>query len=90
MKFNKLTDEYNGARKAGYEMDLSHNIVIDKEVYAEVCASRDVNYADRLPDDLYDFDGDAYIGEDGNTYAVLEVCVSDEMKPFCWQRLKKV
>lgn len=90
MKFAKLTNEYNGARNAGYEMDLSHKIVIDKEVYTEVCASRDANYADRLSDDLYDFDGDAYLGEDGNAYAVLEVCIGAEMKPFCWQRLKKV
>ena len=89
MKFTKITEGDYSARSAGYTMDTSADRIIDTELADLLRRNRGDNYVDNLLDELYDFDGPAYRGDDGEIYAVVFVYALDEYRPFCWQRLRK-
>lgn len=92
MKFEKLTDELYGARKAGYEFDPQAARYINEEARKRLSENR----IDILLDQLYDNDGDLYRGEDGECYGIVFCTIYDgEAKdwkdvPFAWQRMVHV
>lgn len=89
MKFERLTNEVYGAKKAGYVIDTEEPRITDADLYVRIANERGSRYVDNKLDDLYDNDGDLYKGEDGNAYAVEYVYIDGVFKPLCWQRLVK-
>ena len=91
MKFTKITNEVYGARKAGYTLAPECKVIFDPEASDAYIADRGVNALDLIPDDLFDMDGDAYLGEDGEVYAVREAYINDDtLTPIAWVKLVKV
>ncbi len=88
MKFEAITEarEYS-ARKAGYKMDTKVERIIDREYMEQIRRERGTRYVEDKLDELYDFDGFAYRGDDGKAYAVVFVYDGEQMRPFCWQQL---
>lgn len=83
MKFEKITDQLYGARKAGYTFDMTAPRETD-DALLDRLSSR---MADNLLDEFYDFDGDLYQGDDGEFYAVKFATFDGQEKPVIWQRL---
>ena len=90
MKFEKVTSELYGAKKAGYTFDRDAEREINTQLMRILAAERGERFAEDKLDSFSDFDGDLYRGEDGEAYAVLYVYANGREQPLCWQRLKKV
>lgn len=88
MKFEAITEarEYS-AREAGYKMDTNADRHIDHEYMEQVRRERGTRFVEDTLDELYDFDGPAYRGDDGRAYAVISVYDGEEFRPLCWQQL---
>ena len=89
MKFERLTNEFYGARKAGYVIDTDAPRVTDADLCARLEKERGSRFVEGKLDALYDFDGDLYKAENGDLYAVEYVFTDDGYEPLCWQRVKK-
>lgn len=95
MKFEVITKYYPeiddmmdfSAKAVGYKMDPKVERIIDREYMEQIRRERGSRYVEDKLDELYDFDGFAYRGEDGKAYAVVFVYDGEQMRPFCWQQL---
>lgn len=89
MKFEQLTNEFNGARNAGYTLDLTCSHEVDDSAAASVMTTRGESYLNSLVDSLFDNEGDLFRGQDGNLYAVIFDYGRTPAVPVAWQRLRK-
>lgn len=84
-KFEKITSELYGAKKAGYTFDESADREMNEQLIRKLIAERGQKFVDKKLDAFYDLDGDLYKDEDGQAYAVEMV----DGEPICWQKLRK-
>lgn len=87
MNFTRKTNEVFGARNAGYTYDETAERQLDKELLNRIRADRGERFVDDIIDAFEDFDGDLYLGDDGEHYQVGFVYEDGEEKPFAWRRL---
>lgn len=95
MKFEVITKYYPeiddmmdfSAKAVGYKMDTNVERIIDREYMEQIRRERGTRFVEDKLDELYDFDGFAYRGEDGKAYAVVYVYDGEQLRPFCWQQL---
>jgi len=88
-KFEKVTEEIYGARKAGYTFDLAADRELNTQMMRVLIAERGERFVDDELDSFYDGDGDLYMDEDGQPYAVCMVYDGNHYVPLCWQKLRK-
>ena len=84
-KFEKITSELYGAKKAGYIFDKSADREMNEQLIRKLTAERGQRFVDKKLDAFYDLDGDLYQDEEGQAYAVELV----DGEPICWQKLRK-
>jgi len=90
MKFDQLTNESYGARNAGFVIDFDYKIEWDADLFAALKSKRGEDWASGFVDSFHDFDGDLFIGEDGNYYHVaLDYAGNAPYVPVMWRRLKR-
>lgn len=85
--FTRITAELYGARSQGYEFDLTAVTGINTALYNELAADNGANYLDKRMDSFCDFDGDLYMDENGEPYAVDEMYRNGKMVPLFWHKL---
>ena len=86
-EFKKVTNELYGAKNAGYRIDRFADREMDEQLARRLKAERGERFVDDKLDQLYDFDGDLYMDDNGVPYAVVYVMDRDHEVPLCWQRL---
>ena len=90
MKFEQITNEDCGARKAGYMLDLAAPLMVNQAAIDDLHSRRGESAVNSTIDGLCDNDGDLFRGEDGEYYAVAFDYGAPAPYPvLAWHRLTK-
>lgn len=89
MKFTQLTNEFCGARKAGYALDLNAQHEVNQPALDDLRHRRGESAVNNLIDSLSDNEGDLFQGEDGEYYTVEFDYSASPAVIAAWHRLVK-
>jgi hypothetical protein len=89
MKFERITNEYYGARNAGYSFVKPYSPVFDAKQIDKIRKRSGEAYVNNMFDSFADCDGDLFRGDDGLMYVVSFDWGASPAVPAIWHRVEK-
>ena len=90
MTFTKMTNRLYAAKDMGFVFDQTAPREVDEKAINKMMSRVGERFVDDKIDEFYDMDGDVYLGDDGNFYAVLYSYYGPQEHqyvPTIWQRI---